>query len=459
MKRKLLSMMLTAAMVSGLAVCHGFAAEEAGAEVISTETATLRLYGPGIFTEVGEEGVTDLVSGLERPGYNELIARWNELYPNVAVEIEAIPWDNWKAAVQTAAMSGDYDIIIHGNGNADFCLDLTDRIEADPEVRDNVTFYPFRRNPDNFTEVCAYGISYALNPIVCVIDKQIFEDYGVDLPDSSWTYDELAEIAAKLTGTDPVTGKETYGISMCKASDMYKNYKVIGLGMNDVIFDFSEKLVDTAVNIDNPKTVEVFDYIKELSTYSHPDYLEGLDLANAWTENNEIAMTWTDGAFTIYNTIKANGLEDRFMFLALPQITEGEDAGRTSSVLQDLNMAIYKDSEQQDLAWAFLKFMLTDEVAQQWLTDTCSISANTQYTSLIYDAMSDDYAAAISEVIAANPFGFDSSASDYYDSTWFGTFQADVVTAGDLVIRGDKTPEEAAAMLQENVETYLNTLK
>lgn len=459
MKKKLLSMMLTAAMVSGLAVCHGFAAEEAGAEVISTETATLRLYGPGIFTEVGEEGVTDLVSGLQRPGYNELIARWNELYPNVAVEIEAIPWDNWKAAVQTAAMSGDYDIIIHGNGNADFCLDLTDRIEADPEVRDNVTFYPFRRNPDNFTEVRAYGISYALNPIVCVIDKQIFEDYGVDLPDSSWTYDELAEIAAKLTGTDPVTGKETYGISMCRASDMYKNYKVIGLGKNDVIFDFSEKLADTAVNINNPKTVAVFDYIKELSAYSHPDYLEGLDLASAWTENNEIAMTWADGAFTIYNTIKANGLEDRFMFLALPQITEGEDAGRTSSVLQDLNMAIYKDSKQQDLAWAFLKFMLTDETAQQWLTDTCSISANTQYASLIYDVMSDDYAAAISEVIAANPFGFDSSASNYYDSTWFGTFQADVITAGDLVIRGDKTPEEVAAMIQENVETYMNTLK
>lgn len=33
MKKKLLSMMLTAAMVSGMLACHGFAAEEAGAEV------------------------------------------------------------------------------------------------------------------------------------------------------------------------------------------------------------------------------------------------------------------------------------------------------------------------------------------------------------------------------------------------------------------------------------------
>lgn len=432
---------------------------EGGKEAAASDvTATLRMYGPGLFTEVGPDGTTDIVSGLKRPGYNELIARFNELYPNVTVEIEAIPWDNWKAAVQTAAMSDDYDIIIHGNANADFCLDLTEYIESDPEVKDNVTFYPFRRNPDNFTEVRAYGISYSLNPLVCVIDKQIFENYGVDLPDSSWTYDDILEIAPKLTGTDPVTGRETYGVTMCPASNMFKNFKVIGLGKNDVMFDFAETLKDTKVSINNEKTVEVFEYMKELSAYSHPDYLEGLELANAWTENNEIAITWVDGAFNIFNTIKANGLTDRFMFLPLPQITEGEDAGRTSSVLQDLNMAIYKNTEQKDLAWAFMKFMLTDEAAQDWLVRTNSIPANKQYMTLMSDVMSDDYAAAIAEIIESNPYMFDSSASVYYDSTWFGTLQADIVTAGDLVIRGNDTPEGVARMLQENVDTYINSL-
>ncbi len=453
MKKKILSFALTIPMIM---MCSAGAASAVSAEELE---GTLRMYGPGLFTEVGAEGTVDIVSGLERPGYDKLLERWNELYPNVKVEIEAIPWDNWKAAVQTAAMSGDYDIIIHGNGNADFCLDLTEYIENDPEVKDNVTFYPFRRNPENFTEVKAYGISYTLNPIVCVLDKQIFEDYGVELPDSSWTYDEILSLAEQMTGEDPVTGKTTYGISMCKAADMYKNYKVLSLGLNDVIFDFSEKLADTKVSFDNPTTVNVFEYIQKFGEFSSPDYLEGLNLANAWTEENDTAMTWADGAYTIYNTIKANGLEDRFMFLPLPKVAEGVDAGRTSSVLQDLNMAIYKNTEQKELAWTFLKFMLTDEQAQQWLIDTFSIPANTQYTGLIQEAMSEDYANAIAEIIASNPFGFDSSASDYYDSTWFGTLQSDIVTAGDMVLQGQSTAEEAVANIQANIDTYISSLE
>lgn len=31
---------------------------------------TLRMMGPGLFADVGEDGVTDLVSGLEKPGYS-----------------------------------------------------------------------------------------------------------------------------------------------------------------------------------------------------------------------------------------------------------------------------------------------------------------------------------------------------------------------------------------------------
>ena len=428
-------------------------------EVVSDVTATLKMYGPGLFAAVGETGTTDMVTGMKRPGYEKLIERWNQLYPNVTLEIEPIPWDNWKAAIQTAALSGDYDILIHGNGNADYSLDLTPYIEGDSEVSESLTFYPYRRNPDNMSEVRPYGLSYALNPVVAVLDKQILQDYGVPIPDASWTLEDMTNIAEKTTGSNPATGKQTYGISMVKASDAYKNYILMGRAFDNVIFDLSPELADSKVSFATEKTEKVFDFMKNLGRFSSPDYLEGLNLANAYTEDHDTAIIWAEEAYNIYNIIKSAGLEDRFMFLPLPQIEEGAHKGITSSNVGDLNICIYKESEQKDLAWTFLKFLVTDPVIQQWLIDTNSIPSNVNSASLLNAVMPADYANAISTIISTSPLGYNSSASLWYDSTWFGTFQSDIVTGFDQLLKGNETSMEVAEKIQGNIENYLSSLK
>lgn len=440
------------------AVEAGSEAVQGESQVVSDESGTLRMYGPGLFAAVGEEGTTDMITGVTRPGYQKVIERWNELYPNVTLEIEPIPWDNWKAAIQTAALSGEYDILIHGNGNADYSLDLTEYIENDPEVKDVLTFYPYRRNPDNMTEVRPYGLSYTLNPVVCVVDKEILKNYGVELPDSSWSLEDMTKIAESCTGTDPVTGKQTYGISMIKASDAYKNYILIGRGMDNEIFEFSPKLSETKVNFDTPKTQEVFDYLANLGKYSSPDYLEGLNLANAYTSEHDTALIWAEDVYNVYNTIKAAGLEERFMFLPLPKIQEGAHKGITCSNVGDLNICIYKNTEQKELAWKFLKFLVTDPVIQQWYIETNSIPANVESSSLLYDVMPADYADAIAEVISTSPEGYNSSASAWYDSTWFGTFQSDIVTEFDQLLKGNATSADVTKNIQGTVDGYLQSL-
>ena len=61
----------------------------------------LKLLGPGKFTEVGPDGATDPVTGLFRPGYNEVVELFQEKYPKVTLKIEAIPWDSYQAKIQT----------------------------------------------------------------------------------------------------------------------------------------------------------------------------------------------------------------------------------------------------------------------------------------------------------------------------------------------------------------------
>ena len=99
-------------------------------------------------------------------------------------------------------------------------------------------------------------------------------------------------------------------------------------------------------------------------------------MANAYTRDNNLAMFIIEDVYSAYNTIKAAGLEDKYMLAALPKIEDGEFKGITSSHMGDWNMAICNTSTQKDLAWEFMKFMVMDDVVQQWILDTYCIPAN-----------------------------------------------------------------------------------
>ena len=441
---------------------QGASASASAGEAANTElSGTLKLYGPGLFTDVGPDGNTDIVTGVSRPGYNEVLERWNELYPNVEIQIETIPWDNWKAACQTAALSGDVDIILHGSSITPICEPLTEYLEQDPEVKDAVGMMAMRKDADiaPLNEYVPYGLTITVNPVMVVIDKEIFEHYGVDLPDyENWTTQDVLDLAKATTGTDPVTGKETYGISPIEAASANKNYIWASRAFNDVIYEWGDTLADTKVNFKNDTTKEVLNYLNSFTPYTSPDYYEGLDINNAYTEDNNIAMIIIEDAYNAYNTIKAAGLEDKYMMAALPKIQSGEFEGITSSHMGDWNMAICNTSEQKDLAWEFMKFMVTDEVVQQWLLDAFSIPANKEASGKLGDYMPADYADAISYVVSTSPLEFSASANDCYDSNNFGTFANGLTTVINEMYQGNMDADQAMDYVQKNLDDYMSTL-
>ncbi len=424
-------------------------------------SGTLKLYGPGLFTTVGEEGSTDIVTGISKPGYNVVIDRWKELYPNVELQIETIPWDNWKAACQTAALSGDVDIILHGASIVPICEPLTEYLEKDPEVKDAVGMMAMRKNSDiaPLAEYVPYGLTVNVNPVMAVIDKEILEHYGVELPDyENWTLQDVLDIAKATTGTDPVTGQQTYGMSMIAAASANKNYIWASRAVNNDIYEWGDSLKNTKVNFVNDKTKEVFNYLTELAGCASPDYIEGLDMANAYTQDNNLAMFIIEDVYSAYNTIKTAGLEDKYMLAALPKITDGEFKGITSSHMGDWNMAICNTSTQKDLAWEFMKFMVTDEVVQQWILDTYCIPANKEASARLSEYMPAEYADPISYVVSTSPLEFSASANNCYDSSNFGTFANDLTTVLNEMFQGNMNADEAMEYVKKNLVDYMSTL-
>lgn len=132
MKKKIISSILCACLVSGLLTGYGSIRPEA-AGLDENEEFTLRLMGPGLLGSQGESGALDMVTGLETPGYNVIIDRWQELHPNVKLEIENAPRDSWQSAVQAAVLSGEVDVVLHGATLTALVEPLDEYLEADPE--------------------------------------------------------------------------------------------------------------------------------------------------------------------------------------------------------------------------------------------------------------------------------------------------------------------------------------
>ena len=473
MKKRLLTIVMTACLAAGaMAGCGSNATQQKqGEETQKTEaqetvnepdeTITLNLLGPGLLSSQGEAGALDMITGLETPGYNVIIDRWNELHPNVKLHIETAPWDNWQSVVQTAALSGDLDVILHGATLTALVEPLDEYIAADPDFASKIYTTETRRTTDynDLSIPTTTGVPYTLNAQVAYLDKQIFEDYGVELPDASWTWSDMLSLAEKLTGTDPVTGKQTYGVqvdSMENANNLWFNYGMIASAYDAKVFQYGKTVEDSKVDFKIDKSIAAFQMLRDLGQYCSPQVKEGVNVAYQLTTDNDTAIRYSQNAFTHFKEAKVAGIEDRFVFLPMPAIEEGTHKGEPSMFKGCNNLAISKSSKHKDWAWEFIKFMITDEVCIQWVID-CGNIPNTPDCLTNLKAEMGEKADAIDRALSTMSDDFSNSTTEYYNNISFGPVTTTLGIVSHDLVNGTITAEDAAEQMQTAVDEYLAT--
>ena len=413
---------------------------------------TLRMLGPGLFADVGEDGVTDLVSGLEKPGYKELIAMFNEEYPDVTVEIQAIPWDSWQAKVQAAVAAEEVDLVLHGATIVDCVVDLTDHLANDPDVAGVMTATdPRRTDEENYDKLAITGIPYTVSVYYACIDKSILEHYGVELPTSDWTWDDLLAIAQATTGTDPVTGTETYGVKCFNNSDssIWKVYMAYCLGKGIENFTLTPNKFDVGLNFTTEAGISAFQFMTDIIAVSPKGYLEGAGGELFAQEGNDVAIVLSESPEGMYQNLKARGLLDSYMFLPLPVCETGVAA--TSGVPGDNNMAIAVNAARPDLAWLFIHWINTNEKAQDWI-----IRCNCSPASTIGQGMMDPdapYYEAVVKTMQGYPDNFYYAGGPYWDNS-YGNSNSVLCSNLNSLMSGAITPEECAANVQAGIEEW-----
>lgn len=432
---------------------------KAGTGLDPNEKVTLHLYGTANFIDVGPDGTIDLVSGVELPGYNELIAKWNEKYPNVEIVVETCPWDNWITSIQTAVLGGDVDIILHGATLTELCEPLDPYLERDAEYASMLYAKENRRYGD-LSKTMVSGIQYVIEPSVAYIDTEILEHYGVEVPTNDWTWDDLIEIAQKCTGTDPVTGEQTYGVQLCytDTQNIFQNYYQLAMAYGVDMISYGATAAESTVNFDDPALPGVFEKIAALAECCAPNVREGANVVYDLTPENNAAIRWRTLSYDQYKKAVAAGIEDRFAFVALPVIEEGPSAGSQSTYFGSYNMAIANNSLNKEWAWEFIKWMTTDPAAVEWTMATGGIP-NCEYGMELLEENMGEKASAPMQVLKTLPEGFCNTTNAWYDNVNFGTLSTSLVTVLKDLVYGTTTPEQALEAWKTATNEYLATVK
>lgn len=124
-----------------------------------------------------------------------------EKNPNVHIEVQVTPWDEYWTKLEAAATGGSMPDVFKMHANHFMMY-------ADAELLIPLDFeYDYSPYPQGLVEMYTYeGTHYAIpmdyDTIGLAYNKEIFDAAGVAYPDETWTWDTLVEVAAQLTDAE-----------------------------------------------------------------------------------------------------------------------------------------------------------------------------------------------------------------------------------------------------------------
>lgn len=193
MKRKILSVLLAATMVAGLATGCATSGNSSKKEGSSDEEGTVTLK---FLNKYPEDPYAQY--------FEDAVAAFEEENPDIKIDMENVSDEAIKDKLSVIASGGDMpDIYFTWTGERtkrfarnEKALDLTSYLDEDSEWKDS--FLPAFLNNVTY-DGKTYAIPFRSGVMFMLYNKQVFEDNNLEVPE---TWDEFIDICDKLNGTD-----------------------------------------------------------------------------------------------------------------------------------------------------------------------------------------------------------------------------------------------------------------
>lgn len=337
----------------------------------SGQTVRVQLIG-----DFSMESSTDPITGETTPGLQGLKEEFERQHPGAAVDFILMPWEGYTEKTQAMLTSGEADVY-QMPGVADFAaqglleplqpyIDEDEEFSTDVFIDGQVEGWKALGPDSEETEV--FGLPFIGDARFITYDKKIFDDFGVEYLSEYPTMEEISEKAAKMTGENPVTGEQNYGVwfrgdwssafTLINAAEGIDGRWGTGFAWDEVEFEFN-----------SPEMVEALNWLLEMQELAPEGIVSNQGNEKWMTQDNNIAIMLNSGPGELVEQVEAQGLEDR---IAISQEFKNEDGEGGMFAGSPITMA--KDSENKELAWEWLKFA-TSEYAQKYFYEAGTFPA------------------------------------------------------------------------------------
>ena len=441
--KKALALLLGLAMAASLAGCGGSAAESpAPAEDAAEEEASGSEEGGELS---GEITFVAWGSDAELKCDEKVCEAFEASHPGTTVNFEALN-DDYATTVETRILGGQSPDVIYGHPltllnwiQQGLLLPITDVYESHDDLWDEEVFFT------NLYESYHYGDDYYATPVgadtsVLFYNKDLFDAAGLDYPTADTTWDELADMAQKLTQRDADGVPTVVGLD--------------GLTGNwqNILYSMGGKVVDdmnnpTKVVFDSPEALQMLNWINDNYNEENGFYATESDWSylGGGFANGEVAM-FISGVYDIVWLSETEGLN--WDIAPIPETMK--DEGDTPILY--CGYAVSAKSDNPELAKEFAYFMTSKE-AQEIMGETgliTSLRKDVAYSDemLKFDGAPEHNALRVDTI----PYGQNQQGQCL---CWW-----EITTAVDneiyKMVHGEETPEEAMAAIQQQASDLLD---
>jgi ABC-type glycerol-3-phosphate transport system substrate-binding protein len=321
-------------------------------EAPNTDWVVSENFSPEV--AVPEEQITvsfaSWVGGGE--AYQILAQKFNELYPNITIEFQDVPFEELRTKLLTqVAANNPPDVAYMSSGDVgafaqrSALVDLGPYMELSNAVAREDYVEPFLNA--TLVDGKVYGLPITAETTGLFYRTDLFEAAGLDPNAPPKTWDEFLSYAEKLTDPD----KKQYGTIVFAPEAAYYWYPWLWQAGGDLISDDG-----TDILWDSEAGQKAAEYYVGLKDYSPPDFLN----SNSWDgrvafANGTVAMYVAGGWFAGTLLSEFPDITGKWATAPLP-----EDEQCATTIAGDA-LVIFQGSKNHDAAWKWIEFLSAPE--------------------------------------------------------------------------------------------------